>query len=84
MTSSAHTVYREVFQSLKLGEFTLFNMIHVCAVGDVAESESEYRSLKMHSTDRNDFYAVDTEWLFIYDMNIPFRGTRVFMFSKRI
>ena len=56
--TSAHGVDYEMLKSLEFREFLLWNMIHIRAIGDVSESETEYGKFEMATSDRDDFCSM--------------------------
>ena len=84
MPASSHAIDYEVVKSFEFAEFLFRNMVHVCAVCNVSETETKDRKTEMPSSDRNDFNSIDPERPFIYDMDIPVRSSRVLVFLKCI
>ena len=82
VVTSSYCIDDEVIQSLQFLEFLFRDMVHVSAVGDVAETVSQNRQLVVSASDWDYLYTVDSKWIRVYDVNIPFWSSGVFVFGK--
>ena len=80
----SYAVYDKMFEPLEFGEFLLRDVVHVCAVGYVADAVAQDRQPEMSSPYGDDFYSIDCEWSIIDDVYLPIRGSGVFVFGKGI
>ena len=82
MSSPSHAVDDEMVKPSKLFELFICDVVHVRTIGDIAESVAQNRQREMLATYGCDFYIIDSEWFFVYDVNLPVRRSRVFDFGE--
>ena len=84
VSAATDAIDDEVVKVLKLGEFFISNMVHVCAVGYISETVSKNRQLEMSATDRDDFNSINAERVLVNQVNVPFWGTWIAVLSEGI
>ena len=84
VAATADAVDHEMIQFLQLVELFICNVIHVGAIGYVAETVAQNWKLEMLASDRHNFHSVNAERMLINQMHVPFWCTRIAIFSEGI
>ena len=84
VAATADTVDDEVVEVLEFFEFSFSYVVHVCAVGYVAESVTQNREGEVLSTDGDYLHSIYAERVFVDDMNVPFRSPWVAVLCEGI
>ena len=84
MVPSFDAVDHEMLKSCQFSKFLLWNMVHVCAIGNITKTIAQYRQAVVHSADGCYLYAVDAERLVVNYVHLPFRCAGIFLFCKSI
>ena len=84
VAAAADTVDDEVVKVLQLFEFFVRNVVHVGAVGNIAEAVAQDRKLEMLASDWDNFHALNAERLLVNQMDVPFWSSWVAVLSEGI
>ena len=84
MSSATYAVDDEVVEVLQLVVFFVRNVVHVGAVGNIAEAVAQDRKLEMLAADRYNLHTVDAERVLVNQMDVPFWSSWVAVLSEGI